>query len=109
MLWAGYHTPTDRNKLFRALQRATAKAGTSAERLALWCGDVCFVGMNDGQLSRSSPIISSLIIGSHLSARTRAACDELGHELARIYRLAPLAEVRVAAIEYTSFEVPSNE
>jgi 23S rRNA A2030 N6-methylase RlmJ len=103
MLWAGYHTPTERNNLFRALQRATAKAGTSAESLALWCADVCFVGITDGQLSKSSPVISSLIIGSHLSARTRAACEKLGHELARVYRLAPLADVSVAAIEYTSF------
>ena len=103
MLWTGYNTISQRDKWFQALQRATAKAGTSAEGLALWCGDVCFVGITDGQPSQSSPVISSLIIGSHLSARTRAACDELGHELARIYRFAPLADVRVAAIEYTSF------
>jgi 23S rRNA (adenine2030-N6)-methyltransferase len=103
MLWTGYHTRSQRDKLFQALQRATAKAGTSAERLALWCGDARLAGKTGGRLSADAGVISSLIIGSHLSARTRDACDELGHELARIYGSARLPDGHDAAMEYTSF------
>jgi 23S rRNA A2030 N6-methylase RlmJ len=106
MLWSGYYAPTERDRLFQALQRAMTSTGTSAESLALWCGDVCIVGKTGGHLSANTGVISSLIIGSHLSARTRAACDELGHELARIYDSAQLADGRHVAPEYTSYQMP---
>jgi 23S rRNA (adenine2030-N6)-methyltransferase len=103
MLWAGYHTAKDRKGLSQALKRATTNAGTSAERLALWSSDFRLADMTDGRLSANAGVINSLVIGSHLSERSRAACDELGYELARIYGSAQLADGHDAAMEYTSF------
>ncbi len=59
----------------------------------------------DGELPASTGIISSLVIGSHVSQRSRAACDELGHELARIYGSARLADSSDEATAYASFLV----
>jgi 23S rRNA A2030 N6-methylase RlmJ len=103
ILWAGYHTPTERDSLFRALKRSMTKLVTSAERLALWCSDVRFAGTSDGRLSADAGVINSLVIGSHLSQRSRAACDEVGHELASIYGSARLADGHDGAMEYASF------
>jgi 23S rRNA A2030 N6-methylase RlmJ len=108
VLWAGYHTLTQRDRLFQALQRSMTRAGTSVERLALWCGDIHLAGTMGGRLPASTGAINSLVIGSHLSERSRAACDELGRELASIYGFGRLANGRDGAMEYTSFLVPDN-
>ena len=105
LLWFGYRNLSMREGLFQALHRSLVKAGTSAERLALWCGDIRLVGTMRAGCEISTDPISCLVIGSHLSERSRAASEELGHELARIYGSARLADGSDAAMEYTSFLV----
>ena len=108
MLWAGYHTVTQRDELLQALQRSMITGGASGNRLALWCGDIRLAGTMGARHPANPGIISSLVIGSHLSERSRAACDELGQALARIYGSARLTDGRDGTMGYTSFLVPDD-
>jgi 23S rRNA A2030 N6-methylase RlmJ len=108
VLWTGYTTLAARDELLQALHLALTKSGTSPERLALWCGDFC-LGAALGTGTPANPeVFSSLIIGSHLSDRSRAACDELGHELADCYSAAWRADDHDGETAYTSFLVTSD-
>lgn len=104
-LWAGYDNRARRDGLFQALDRAMTKADTSPENLALWCGDMDFAGTMTAGRATNPEVISCLVIGSHLSEQSRAACDERGHELARRWGSTRRADGRDEAITYASFLV----
>src|SRR5262245_31516212 len=97
-----------RDELLQALHRAVMHSGTSAERIALWCGDFR-LGATMGTGPPANPeVLSSLVIGSHLSQRSQAACDALGRELARICGAVGLVNGRGGEISYTSCLVTSE-
>jgi 23S rRNA A2030 N6-methylase RlmJ len=108
VLWAGYTTVAVHDELLQALHHAVTKAGTSAERLGLWCGDLRLGAALGAGPSANPDVFSSLVISSHVSAQTRAACDALGHELACIYETAWRADDRGEAIAYASFLVTND-
>jgi 23S rRNA A2030 N6-methylase RlmJ len=108
LLWFGYRNLSMREGLFQALHHSSTQAGSSAERLALWCGDIRLAGtMSAGREIHTGPI-SCLVLGSHLGEHSRTASDELGYELARIYAAARLADGSDPAMEYTSFLVTND-
>ena len=102
MLWYGYESHEYRNDLLAEVKRSLA---IEAAAKRLWCGDIYLTVINNPNFNHNPGVLGCGIICSRLSERSVFMCEQLGAELASIYRDALLPDAHSGAIHYGSISM----
>lgn len=101
MLWYGFHSLEQRERLLEDMRQAMATNGMVPEAQALWNGEIVLEVINDPEYDFDPGVLGCGVMCSNLSPDSLSACRRLGEGLESAYASANLPEGRNGAIEFT--------
>ncbi len=101
MLWYGFDSLEQRERLLEQMGRAMKTNGMAPEAHRLWNGEIVLDAINAPDYDFNPGVLGCGILCSNLSPESLTACRRLGEGLESVYAGANLPEGRSGAIEFT--------
>jgi hypothetical protein len=100
VLWYGYDSAEARTFCWQ--QMRSALAANRLDPVALWCGEVNLLALQDPDFDINPGVVGCGILTSNLSDQASSVCVRLGEALAEIYQSATFPDGRTGAIEFAA-------
>ncbi len=101
MLWYGFDSLEQRERLLKRMQQTMAANGMDPDAHRLWSGEILLDVINDPEYDFNPGVLGCGVLCSSLEAESLSACRRLGEGLESAYATAILPEGRSGAIEFT--------
>jgi 23S rRNA (adenine2030-N6)-methyltransferase len=100
MLWYGFDSLEQRERLLEQMRQAMETNGMDPEAHRLWIGEIVLDAINDAEYDFNPGVLGCGVLCSSLSPESLSACRRLGEELESVYSTAKLPEGCSGTIEF---------
>jgi 23S rRNA (adenine2030-N6)-methyltransferase len=100
MLWYGFDSLEQRERLLEQMRQAMETNGMVPEAHRLWSGEMVLDAINDAEYDFNPGILGCGVLCTNLSPESLSACRRLGEGLESMYATANLPKGRCGAIDF---------